>query len=263
MSTLSAKLQKSYEREHLKYFLDADIGKTFLNDNDIASVTAPLDGCEPLDFIAYARNGKKIGIEVTNIVLFLDNHFRSAIDSNLNAVLNHIYKELRNIFAIVAYYPNPINPSSKMLKKEDLKKLFANRIRSFDEDFTNGIVASDKWEHINVGGDNEILLRFTIDKNHFCVKSSYGGSFIVNPYSKLQDCIAKKQSKHDSYLDRCDECILLVVSDFTMSNSSPILFEDLENQVFECTFSKIFLLELASLPIFKITELNLRRTSPT
>lgn len=261
MSTYRAKLQKMHERIHVKYFLDTDIGKAFLKGNDIILVETPLDGCEPLDFIAHAKDGKKIGIEATGIVLFSDNHFGSIIDSNLNAVLEQMHKNLRNIFTIAAYYPNPINPSSKLLSKKDLKELFANKIRAFDNDYTNGNVGKDRFEHINVGGDNEILLRFNIHEKYFYTTSSAGGSYIINPYSELQDCILRKEKKHESYLHKCDECIMLVVSDYFMSKSSPILFEDLEKQVFESSFSQVFLLELGGDIPIKTTKLFLGSTA--
>jgi hypothetical protein len=70
---------------------------------------------------------------------------------------------------------------------------------------------------------------------------------------ELQDAITAKNAKIDEYLKACDECWLLVVADRTKADQKFHFTSEMQGNVYESNFERVFYLEIAERFLTELT----------
>ena len=118
--TISTEMYEGLYLSH--YFMKNIVGIEYLRQKQICSIYKN----ESPDFIGLTSDGRKIGMEVTNIILGENSIFLSNIVKIIQNVVELIQANLKNKYFITARYPTVIDYKKvKFNKKQISKKLFA------------------------------------------------------------------------------------------------------------------------------------------
>ena len=184
--------------------------------------------CESPDFIA-KKNGKKIGIELTELINHLDmKKFETAMNKIFRQV--EINLEKQNATKFRGVYFLEFHNTVPYETPEEMNALMNDIIKSITRKKPYGVV---KKIRINAHRRN-VFITFDYNMNLFdCLCSG-----------KILELIQKKNHKYPFYDSSVDECWLVIVSDM---NSLASRYTFIQNQEFldevKSPFHKIFHLE--------------------
>ena len=242
--------KKFKELRYLNFFSKTELGKKFFKDLAFTDLRK-----ERPDFLFInQRNGKTIGLEITNIII-------ESKKQKSTATLNSI---VRNVCALLTQNTakkycvflgcndgqyEQINLSARDIRSKIFSKIMQDTELKLGENRTFNIYLSD-------GNILNIYYCLREDNGHFPGVSD-GGIVNLNPFELLRNTIQKKNNNIKEYLKSCDECYLLLVSDNMMGQSSFIEFDETLNpETFKSDFKAIYLYEFGGKIHSKSTLLN-------
>lgn len=255
------KLEK--EKNYMDLFLQTNEGKKWLKKNKIESIK---QGDSP-DYIFESQEGKKLGFEITELMIKTPRFMvLTALNSVLKKVCQHFYeKEGVNYHIILDIWDEsdfilPYKPwYDRLIKKLELSP----------NDIKNAIIKSmfqKPTQHnpvVKTSVDispHQFNITYSIEPYMSAHINVWTDTF-EKPIGELQKTIDKKNKKAEKYVDVCDSCAILIVSDYS-ENLGYANFEpkELKSRRFVSAFKDIFLLEIeGSNRNVKTTKLKIKQ----
>lgn len=230
--------KKILEQRYLNFFTETDLGKIFFKN----LIPFEAEGEEPDFLYKNILTNEIIGIEIVNIIIKSEKQQSTA---KLNRIVKNVCSKLFD-YTSTRYFVflgcNDGNYEKINIKVSDyVEKIF-------------NIIVNDKQLALNATqivkfklNDGNILhLSYGIknEGNYNFYGVPDGGIVNQNPFELLQTIINEKNIKYLKYKQKCNKCILLVVSDNMMGQSSFIDFDEkINTHVFNSCFDKVFLYE--------------------
>lgn len=277
MTTDKQKNKEQEERKYLNCFLKSSCGQRWLTKNKI--IHSSLEKSEEPDFLFETVNGKKIGLEMTRLIVPNENtkatqqlitvgnqaraYFKQKYGFDISLIIDKYDKRKwsgkRSDYIDACYHPGfAVLPSVKELKDKIIRAL-DNNVEQLKKR-----VFIDVWIEV----ESE-LFKLTVEA---CANPFVGDyvTYVNNvqrciekPFEALQNEINKKNQKIINYMNKCDECSLLVVIPDVREGCS-CHFKGLSLQFFKTKFSSVFLYDADSDKCFYLKKsilclFNLRR----
>lgn len=258
-------IQTYIENNHLKYFIDTNTGKSFLNRINCVEIKKT----EIPDYILKGIEDVQHGLEIT--VLYTE-HPVCRFFSSMDNIVKKVFKKLHNdpeieskFFINLICNENNIDVTKIKLKEDEIAQQIYLLIKK--QPYTPEIRTSYEFNGLVITGNNNII-EFTTNNNvsmkliYSTNDRNFGGTPVVNfplctAISLIQNCINKKDLKYNNYKKKCNgTCNLLLVADPFIAKG--LLIETNENvyeHVFVSKFDNVFLLELGGKEHIKSSKL--------
>lgn len=245
--------KKFEEKEYLKYFLNTQEGKKWYQKYKFKHC---IDEEHP-DFIFITHDNKKIGLEVTQFII--ESKHGKAVQA-LKRTGNKICKCIQDKYGF---------PVSMIIDKYDKRKWGARTRKDFWEAVNNpGFI--DLFNEKEIKSEIYKIIEKNIEKlkgipylikewikinnEYLCFSISsfpnIEGTFDChvnnecfsweNPFENLQEEINKKNKKFDNYLEKCDECFLLIYNPDSSKGNYCHFTDKLKKKKFYYKFSTAF-----------------------
>ncbi|MCL1969745.1 MAG: hypothetical protein FWF65_09425 [Bacteroidetes bacterium] len=260
--------KKGEEKIFLNLFLKSEAGKKWLIKNKITD-NKPKESESP-DNLFTNSQGKNIGIEITKL-LIQSSKFKAT--ARLNTVANKVvqhFKQKQNIAISV------------LIDVYDERKISTDWSEILDACYNPGF---DKIEVTNNKIENAIIeaieqvgipkmglkkVNVVVPPHTFIVTydnvffPSYTSAHVNNsgmckedPFKELQETITAKNEKYNNYLEKCDACSLLVVSEDSGSGNFACFTNKILKQKFDSRFKNVYLLDLGGFAENKVVKLKI------
>ena len=258
--------QKGIENTYLSIFMETDIGKKLIAKNNIVNKVPN----ETPDFLFKTSAGKTIGLEITNIIAKTDKYYATAALQRIaNKICQHFKKENGVALSILIdiYDERRLSPkwSDHISYRYDPG---FKRLEVSEKNIKDAIIADISKEDFSKLWHRKIWIdlpphQFIVnyDKMHEPYTSAHvnnSGMCIEDPFLDLQNTINDKNNKYKKYIEKCDECHLLVVSDDSSTGNFTIFSNKINSYEFVSAFKKTYLLDLGSHFNIKIIKLKTR-----
>lgn len=259
--------KKGEENTFLSLFLENEAGKKWLRRNKITD-HKPIESESP-DYLFINSQGKKIGIEITKLLIKTNKFEATARLNNIaNQVVQHFKKEKSiALSALIDVYDerelsvdwNEIldvcdNPGFDKIEVTD-KKVKDAIIEAITK---KGIPKSGLKEVTAIVPPHTFIV--TYDNVFFSPYTSVhvnnSGICKEDPFKELQEAIIAKNKKMDKYLEKCDTCFLLVVSEDSSSGNFVCFSNKILKYRFDSRFENVYLLDLGGFAENKVVKLR-------
>lgn len=211
--------KKEHEKELLFGFLETEEGKKWQRQYKI--ISSSCEENDPLDFIFKSADGRTIGVEVVRFIAKTENGKATQHLKTIgNKLCSYAKKEhgLTLDILITPYDKRKFSPKwsdhvslyynpgfSKKFNKGDLKSGIEKIIDENVEELKQGQLIT-KW--IEASGETLKINMNTCVKPNCSINNA--GWCKKDPFIDIQQEIDKKNGKIQEYLNKCDECHLLI-----------------------------------------------------
>ena len=264
--------KKGREEYYLARFLESEQGKQWIRKYHIDVDSKILS--ESPDFIFTTQNGKKIGLELTQFVLKNTTNKKKSHAENIQALhrvgvkvveyfqqthniplslLLEYYDKRKNYSTKEEYLAYCYNPTTPILNVNynKLKDLIIQRIERVGIP-TWGV--NKEWITL---GDHAFIVTFDRFYDPYTnVRVNSIGLSTENPFIELQQEIDKKNHKYTSYLKRCDECHLLIISEDSSTGNCVTLSNEILQKKFNSSFPAVYLMDFGEFNCINVYYLN-------
>ncbi|MDR2427783.1 MAG: hypothetical protein LBD19_02410 [Endomicrobium sp.] len=253
--------QKGTENTYIDFFMESEAGKEWYDKNKIISRA----DCESPDFIFKTSTSKTIGLEISN--LFVKNKATLVLLRIANKICQDFKKEKGIALSILIdiYDERKLSPSYQ----EHLNYLYDpgfKHLEVSEKKIKNTFIAAILKEDIPKFGLRKIYIELpphkfivTIDRRnepYTSVHVNNRGMCIEDPFDELQAVINSKNEKYKGYIEKCNECDLLVVSEDSSTGNFVYFSKKINKYKFNSAFKNVYLLDFGSHFDTKTTKLK-------
>ncbi|MDR0399077.1 MAG: hypothetical protein LBH33_04700 [Endomicrobium sp.] len=253
--------QKGKENTYIDFFMESEAGKEWYDKNKIISKAS----CESPDFIFKTSTSKTIGLEI--IDLFVQNKATLVLRTIANKICQYFKKEKGIALSILIdiYDERKLSHSYQ----EHLKYLYDpgfKHLEVSEKKIKNTFIAEILKEDIPKFGSHKIYIELpphkfivTIDRGdepYTSVHVNNSGMCIEVSFDELQAVINSKNKKYKRYIEKCNECDLLVVSDDSSTGNFAYFSKKINKYKFDSAFKNVYLLDFGSHSDTKTTKLK-------
>ena len=257
---------KKGEDTYIYLLLESEAGKKWLINNKILE-TKPQE-CESPDYLFQTSQGKIVGLEITRLLIKTDKFNATArLNTIANKVVQYFRKE-KNIplsILIDIYDEREVSPDW-----EDILDAYYNpgfdKIEVTNHKIKDAIIEAISKKGIPEWGERKIDINlpphlFTISYGRFfepytSTHVNNSGMCKEDPFEELQKVITDKNEKYNKYLEKCDACSLLVVSEGSGSGNFTCFTNKILKHKFDSKFENVYLLDLGSFTKNEIVKLR-------
>lgn len=257
----NSKVKTWIECQHLKYFIESECGKNFLENLQIQLIVKS----EKPDFLLFADSECPYGLEVSTLdSLNKDNYLFQSLDSVVKKLFVKISQKLnRKYFINLICLEKNLN-SIKFRSAELVEKLF--KIIQDDDGkpanekltYTLGNISvsgQQKEARIETSNGLHFLMMYSINDQNFGGTPCFGQA-IHNPIYEIQRLITKKNSSKKSYISCIQQFLMIVVDPFITKGCFFTFDDKLFEHKFISTFDAVFLLILGGRKNIEVIELK-------
>ncbi|MDR2949951.1 MAG: hypothetical protein LBV71_12180 [Prevotella sp.] len=259
--------KKGEENTFLSLFLQSKAGMNWLINNKIID-NKPEESESP-DYLFTNSQGEKIGIEITKLLIKTDKFEATARLNNIaNQVVQYFKKEKGIALSLLIdiYDERKLSVDwNEILDACDNPGF--DKIEVADKKVKDAIIEAITKRGIPERGLKEVTVivpphTFIVAyDNVFCspytsVHVNNSGVCKDDPFEELQEVIIAKNKKMDKYLEKCDTCYLLVVSEDGSSGNFACFSNKILKYKFDSRFENVYLLDLGVFAENKVVELR-------
>ena len=247
--------KKLEEKEQITYFFNTQVGKSFLQKNNIVEIKES----ESPDFLLIKKGGTNYALEHTKFIAENKNtqYSQTLIRYGNNLCRYASEKYGINISILIDKYdsrkfsPNwndhidyAYNPGfSKIPKKNTINKGLRNILTKNIDNLKKGklvqewIQIEDDFFELSI---NPFICPWT--NKYDCMVNNIG-MITIDPIKELQKCIDKKNTKINKYKTNCNKCFLLIYVPDSKCGNYYSFTENMFQHKFISNFDNIFLYE--------------------